>query len=113
MFQENISGTTVQRPVLIELLATLRTGDPVTVALLNRLGRNSAYIMQLEAELLERQVRFVALDLGTDTATPHRRGRRTQKNRGRMAARRSIRHKRTRPATPRRLLAGGHSAVAQ
>ncbi|MET4108383.1 hypothetical protein [Hymenobacter sp. UYP22] len=31
---------------------------------------NSAHIMQLVADLHERQVRFVALDLGIDTATP-------------------------------------------
>jgi Resolvase, N terminal domain len=54
------------------LLATLRTGT-VTVARLNRQERNSAYIMQVVADLHERQVRFVALDLGIDTATPARR----------------------------------------
>ena len=70
LFQEKISGTTTQRPVLTELLATLRAGDTVTVARLNRLGRNSAHIMQLVADLHARQVRFVALDLGIDTATP-------------------------------------------
>ncbi len=70
VFQEKISGATIQRPVLTELLATLRAGDTVTVARLNRLGRSSAHIMQLVAELHERQVRFVALDLGIDTATP-------------------------------------------
>ena len=44
-FQEKISGTTTQRPQLDQLLATLREGDTVTVARLNRLGRNSAHIM--------------------------------------------------------------------
>ena len=70
LFQEKISGATTQRPALTELLATLRAGDTVTVARLNRLGRNSAHIMQVVADLHERQVRFVALDLGIDTATP-------------------------------------------
>lgn len=70
LFQEKISGVATQRPELDHLLTTLRPGDTVTVARLNRLGRNSAHIMQLVAELHARQVRFVALDLGIDTATP-------------------------------------------
>lgn len=70
LFQEKISGLTTQRPELDQLLSTLRAGDTVTVARLNRLGRNSAHIMQVVADLHARQVRFVALDLGIDTATP-------------------------------------------
>ena len=70
IFQEKISGTTTSRPALDELLGLLRTGDTVTVARLNRLGRNSAHIMQLVADFSAQGVRFVALDLGIDTATP-------------------------------------------
>lgn len=70
IYQEKISGATTQRPALQELLAGVRAGDTVTVARLNRLGRNSAHILQVVADLHERQVRFVALDLGIDTATP-------------------------------------------
>ena len=51
VYHEKISGTTTQRPVLAELLATLRAGDTLTVARLNRLGRNSAHIMQVVADL--------------------------------------------------------------
>lgn len=69
IFQEKVSGTTTTRPQLDQLLATLRTGDTVTVARLNRLGRNSAHIMQLVADFNAKGVRFVALDLGIDTAT--------------------------------------------
>lgn len=70
VFQEKISGTTTQRPQLDQLLANLREGDTITVARLNRLGRNSAHIMQLVADFNAQGVRFVALDLGIDTATP-------------------------------------------
>jgi DNA invertase Pin-like site-specific DNA recombinase len=70
IFQEKISGATAQRPQLDQLLVTLREGDTVTVARLNRLGRNSVHIMQLVADFNARDVRFVALDLGIDTATP-------------------------------------------
>jgi DNA invertase Pin-like site-specific DNA recombinase len=68
IFQEKISGTTTQRSQLDQLLATLREGDTVTVARLNGLGRNSAYIMQLVADFNARGVGFVALDLGINTA---------------------------------------------
>lgn len=70
IFQEKISGVTTQRPVLDELLATLRPGDTVTVARLNRLGRSSAHVMQLVGQFHAQHVRFVSLDLGIDTATP-------------------------------------------
>jgi len=70
IFQEKSSGTTTQRPQLDQLLATLREGATVTVARLNRLGRNSAHIMQLVADFNARGMRFVALDLGIDMATP-------------------------------------------
>ena len=70
VFQEKISGATTQRPQLDQLLSGLRAGDTVTVARLNRLGRNSSHIMQLVADFNARDVRFVALDLGIDTATP-------------------------------------------
>lgn len=70
MVQEKISGATIQRRILTELLATLRAEDTVTVARSNRLGRNSARIVQLVAELHARQVCFVTLDLGIDTAIP-------------------------------------------
>ncbi|MGI4871461.1 MAG: recombinase family protein [Janthinobacterium lividum] len=70
VYQEKISGATTQRLELTQLLATLRTGDTVTVARLNRLGRNSTHIMQLVADFNALGVRFVALDLGIDTATP-------------------------------------------
>lgn len=69
IFQEKISGASTQRPQLDQLLATLRKGDTVTVARLNRLGRNSSHIMQLVADFNKQGVRFVALDLGIDTAT--------------------------------------------
>lgn len=70
IFKEKVSGTTASRPQLDQLLATLREGDTVTVARLNRLGRNSSHIMQLVADFNHKGVRFVALDLGIDTATP-------------------------------------------
>ncbi len=70
VFQEKITGTSTSRPELDKLLALLRPGDTLTVARLNRLGRNTAHLLQLVAELATKGVRFVSLDLGIDTATP-------------------------------------------
>lgn len=60
-------------PCLIPgVLAALLAGDTITMARLNRLGRDSAHIMQVVADLHTRQVRFAALDLelGIDMAMP-------------------------------------------
>jgi DNA invertase Pin-like site-specific DNA recombinase len=70
IFQEKISGTTTSRPQLDLLLAKLRAGDVLTVARLNRLGRSMVHLISLVQELRERDVRFVALDVGIDTETP-------------------------------------------
>ena len=70
IFQEKISGITTNRPELDRLLAKLRAGDTLTVARLNRLGRSMVHLVHLVQELRERDVSFVALDVGIDTATP-------------------------------------------
>ncbi|MBD2769798.1 recombinase family protein [Hymenobacter sp. BT664] len=62
LHQEKISGTTTPQPVLTELLANVRAGDAVTVAHLSWLGRSSAHIMQMGADLSAHQMRSVALD---------------------------------------------------
>lgn len=70
IFQEKISGITTQRPELDSLLNSLRAGDTLTVARLNRLGRSAVHLMQLVQHLRDQNIRFVALDAGIDTDTP-------------------------------------------
>jgi DNA invertase Pin-like site-specific DNA recombinase len=70
IYQEKITGMATKRPMLDALLDALRPGDTVTVARFNRLGRNSAHLVALLKEFEEKQIHFVALDLGIDSATP-------------------------------------------
>lgn len=70
IFQEKISGATTSRPQLDQLLASVRAGDTVMVARLNRLGRSAVHLMHLVQDLRAQGVRFVALDAGIDSETP-------------------------------------------
>ncbi|MGI4865457.1 MAG: recombinase family protein [Janthinobacterium lividum] len=70
IYQEKITGMSTSRPQLDKLLEILRPGDTVTVARFNRLGRNSAHLVALLKEFEEKQIHFVALDLGIDSSTP-------------------------------------------
>jgi DNA invertase Pin-like site-specific DNA recombinase len=69
IYQEKITGTAITRPALDALLDALRPGDTVTVARFNRLGRNSAHLVALLKDFEEKQINFVALDLGIDSTT--------------------------------------------
>lgn len=70
VFAETGSGKSLDRPVLLELLAALEPDDLLVVARLDRLTRS----LKDFADLLERASRegwrLVALDLGLDTSTP-------------------------------------------
>lgn len=70
IFQEKISGLSVQRPVLDEMLALLRSGDTVVVSRFTRLGRSRDHLINLIGSFTERGIIFKALDLGIDSATP-------------------------------------------
>ena len=63
---ENESGATLARPALFRLLADSRPGDILLIEQVDRLSRlTSADWERLKAELRERHVRVVALDLPT------------------------------------------------
>src|SRR5690349_21541875 len=70
IFKDKISGTSVSRPALDEMLAQLREGDTVIVAKFNRLGRSTTHLINLVNEFAQKRVHFRALDFGIDTATP-------------------------------------------
>lgn len=70
IFQEKISGLSVQRPALDEMLGLLRSGDTVVVSRFSRLGRSRDHLINLIGSFSERGVIFKALDLGIDSATP-------------------------------------------
>ncbi|TDB64367.1 recombinase family protein [Arundinibacter roseus] len=70
IFKEKISGLSVQRPALDEMLSLLREGDTVVVSRFNRLGRSRDHLISLIGEFSKRGIIFKALDLGIDSSTP-------------------------------------------
>ena len=70
IFQDKISGLSVQHPALDEMLSQLREGDTVLVARFFRLGRSRDHVIHLVHSFHERGIHFKALDLGIDTTTP-------------------------------------------
>jgi DNA invertase Pin-like site-specific DNA recombinase len=70
IFQDKITGVSVQRPALDELLSVLRPGDTVLVARFFRLGRSRDHVIHLVHSFHQQGIHFKALDLGIDTTTP-------------------------------------------
>jgi len=70
IFQDKITGMSLQRPALDELLGLLREGDTVLVARFFRLGRSRDHVIHLVNSFHQRGIHFKALDLGIDTTTP-------------------------------------------
>lgn len=66
---EGVSGRLTSRPELDRCLAWLREGDVLVVHSLSRLGRSTAAVLGLVAELDERGVQLVSLTEAVDTRT--------------------------------------------
>jgi len=69
-FVETVSGSVsaARRPVLQKLLEQLRNGDTLTVAKLDRLGRNALDVLTLIDVLKKREISVRIINLGIDTA---------------------------------------------
>lgn len=63
IFQDSISGATMDRPALKEMLAYIRKGDTVIVTELDRLGRNSQELTEILDEIRIKGASFEALNL--------------------------------------------------
>jgi len=70
IFQEKISGLSVHRPQLDEMLSLLREGDTVVVSRFFRLGRSRDHLINLIGDFSNKGIIFKALDLGIDSSTP-------------------------------------------
>lgn len=70
IFQEKISGLSVQRPALDEMLTLLRPGDTVVVSRFTRLGRSRDHLISLIGSFSVRGIIFKAL--GLDSSIPSR-----------------------------------------
>src|SRR5690625_3281868 len=70
LVKEKISGVSIQKPLLDELLSKIAPNDTLVVTRMDRLGRNTVQLLQLVEQLRERDIHFVILNLGIDTRTP-------------------------------------------
>ncbi|MDQ0676565.1 DNA invertase Pin-like site-specific DNA recombinase [Pseudarthrobacter siccitolerans] len=69
IYEDQISGTTSQRPGLDQALDTLRDGDTLVVWKLDRLGRSVKDLLEFAGGLNNRGVGFVSLTDAIDTTT--------------------------------------------
>lgn len=69
IFIDKISGKLARRPELDKAMLVLRPGDQLVITKLDRLGRSLAHLIDLAAELQDRDVDLVVLDQGIDTST--------------------------------------------
>ncbi|MCC2030342.1 recombinase family protein [Microbacterium sp. YMB-B2] len=65
-----VSGSKTERPALSNLLADARSGDTITVYKLDRLGRSTAHVASLIADLTERGVFIESISDGLNSSTP-------------------------------------------
>ncbi len=70
IFQEVVSGARAERPVLKQLLDTLRPGDVLVIWKLDRLGRSLKHLVELINNLREQDIGLQSLNDPIDTATP-------------------------------------------
>lgn len=69
IYSERITGTKANRPELRNALRTLREGDQLVVAKLDRLARSLKDLLELDAEIRAKGASLVLLDSNVDTAT--------------------------------------------
>ncbi|WP_342230423.1 recombinase family protein, partial [Enterococcus faecalis] len=65
---EKVSGVSLEREKLDDLLNMLVKGDTLVVARMDRLGRNTKQLLELVEHLEEKGVFLNILDLGIDTS---------------------------------------------
>lgn len=65
-----VSGASTSRPGLDGLLADVRAGDTIVVYKLDRLGRSTAHVSALIADLTERGVFIESISDGLNSSTP-------------------------------------------
>lgn len=65
-----VSGTKTSRPGLDALLADAQPGDTITVYKLDRLGRSTAHVASLIADLTEKGIFIESVSDGLNSSTP-------------------------------------------
>ena len=69
IYEENVSGTTTNRPQLLECIKALREGDTLIVWRLDRLGRSLNDLIKILSDFEERKIGFRSLSESIDTTT--------------------------------------------
>jgi DNA invertase Pin-like site-specific DNA recombinase len=67
---EVISGARAERPILAQVLETLRAGDVLVIWKLDRLGRSLTHLLTIVTDLMTRRVGLKSLNDPIDTTTP-------------------------------------------
>lgn len=70
VYIEKISGKSKDRPQLQEMMSFVREGDTVIVESISRFARNTRDLLDLVAQLAEKNVAFVSKREAIDTTTP-------------------------------------------
>ena len=70
VYTEVISGARAERPILAQVLETLRAGDVLVIWKLDRLGRSLTHLLTIVTDLMTRQVGLKSLNDPIDTTTP-------------------------------------------
>ncbi|WP_341763572.1 recombinase family protein [Candidatus Tisiphia endosymbiont of Beris chalybata] len=68
LFEDKITGSTLNRPGLSKALGDLRRGDTLVVWKLDRLGRSLRNLIELINELQEKDIMFRSIQDGIDTS---------------------------------------------
>ena len=69
LYTDHASGAATSRPQLDQMMETLRRGDTVMVWRLDRLGRSMKHLINLVADLEQRDVGLRSLNEDLDTTT--------------------------------------------
>jgi len=67
--REKISGARAERPVLDELITNIRGGDVLVIWKLDRQGRSLKHLVELVADLIEKDVGLLSFNDPIDTTT--------------------------------------------
>lgn len=73
IIEEKMTGSTLKRPKLEQLLKDVKEDDTIIVTRVDRLGRNTQQLLALLSKLQERKVSLFIIELGIEAT--HRNGR--------------------------------------
>jgi DNA invertase Pin-like site-specific DNA recombinase len=70
IYQEKVSGATMERPELEMLIKQMRAGDVLVVTKLDRLARSTKDLLEIVEDLKQRKAALKILNMNLDTSTP-------------------------------------------